>query len=577
MNSKFLNNQTSKIQDIGPLIYMFCEIYKGEQFFEVQNASGINGIKQDWLFKIPQIQRQDITELIKYLLRNPDGLNYDQAIQKFTNLNSFFSEANQSQNKSFQQIQQPPARNNLNSSITSIINVPTEQFPRRQFILTQQLGAGGEGVVYKATPINESFYNADVAVKIQNSIKNDELNFIKSLIDYQCNLEPKSLKKSNLIRLYELYKWNNNQLIVMELGGKNLFNFLTEKKYQSEMEKLQICQQITQAIAFLHEKQIFHRDIKPENFIQCGNIFKLIDFGLIKNKNQNVKLTKMVGTPLYQAPEILQGSDEYSYSVDIWSLGCLFFEIFKYEPLFNCTNIEQVKNAVVLHCNNQQTLNNQIDQLQIKQELKNLIKQMVHPLPNSRPTIQNVLTQLQPSIPQAQSIIPIAQSAFAFKPSLSLVQQFQPQKIKGQEDVKLQSAINDYLMSQISKSNYSIQILQPKDLEQIFKNISDKCITFLNEEIKNQFPTQQQLSWLGKQADNFCNKPTTKVNMLSPKNYQKNIVDEIDPNFDSEIHINEVKSQRYSQHNNKQNQINYNGFGQSVINPQTKHGSITNN
>lgn len=36
----------------------------------------------------------------------------------------------------------------------------------------------------------------------------------------------------------------------------------------------------------------------------------------------------MIGTPLYQAPEIINGSDQYTYSVDIWSLGCLFFEIF---------------------------------------------------------------------------------------------------------------------------------------------------------------------------------------------------------------------------------------------------------
>lgn len=44
----------------------------------------------------------------------------------------------------------------------------------------------------------------------------------------------------------------------------------------------------------------------------------------------------MVGTPLYQAVEIINGSEYYSFPVDVWSLGCLFYEIFRYAPLFNC-------------------------------------------------------------------------------------------------------------------------------------------------------------------------------------------------------------------------------------------------
>ncbi|CAD8162774.1 unnamed protein product [Paramecium octaurelia] len=553
MNQQFSNNQSQKIYDFGPLIYLFFEIYLGEQFFQVQNASEINGIKYDWMSKLPLNQRQDITELIRQLLKDPDGLSYEQAYQKYTNLKSFFTEKNEFKSQvEPRQSQQLPNGNYTKSSVIQVLDVPTNEFPKRKFILTHQLGVGGEGVVFKATPINQTAYQTDVAVKIQNSIKNNELNFIQDLIRYQRNVEPQSIKKSNLIKLHELYQLNNKLLIVMELGGKNLYNYLTDKKSSTDNEKLQICQQITQGIAFLHEKEIFHRDIKPENFIQCGNIFKLIDFGLIKNNGQNTRLTKMVGTPLYQAPEVITGSDDYSSSVDIWSLGCLFYEIFKYEPLFNCTTIDQVKKAIELHCKNQDSLNNQIDQLQIKQELKNLIKEMVHPIPHMRPTIITVLKQIQPPVPITQSIIPK-------NPTL---EQFQPQKAKGLEEIKLQSAIKDYLISLMKKSNHSIGGLIAKDQEEMIQTISNQTITNLNKELENQLKTKQI---------NFSKKLATKIQMIPPEHYQNKTVDDDQPNFDSEIQGNHSKIQPNILGNNKQNKIMQNGLEKSVINPQPKY------
>ncbi|CAD8176119.1 unnamed protein product [Paramecium pentaurelia] len=180
----------------------------------------------------------------------------------------------------------------------------------------------------------------------------------------------------------------------MELGGKDLFSVL-KNKLQIE-QKIKICQEISQSIAFLHKQQLIHRDIKPENFIQVGTTFKLIDFGLIKKKEENVRLTKMIGSPLYQAPEIIKGSDNYQASVDIWSLGCLFFELFQGEPLFDGQTLQEVYQQILNYCKNQQQIHLKINQLQIKQELKTLIKQMIDPIPDKRPNIDYVQKELLP-------------------------------------------------------------------------------------------------------------------------------------------------------------------------------------
>ena len=68
-----------------------------------------------------------------------------------------------------------------------------------------------------------------------------------------------------------------------------------------------------------------HRDIKPDNYVKVGNDFKLIDFGLVK-KNQESK-TVAVGSKFYQAPELIENGVP-TLATDVWSLGCLFYEIF---------------------------------------------------------------------------------------------------------------------------------------------------------------------------------------------------------------------------------------------------------
>lgn len=72
-----------------------------------------------------------------------------------------------------------------------------------------------------------------------------------------------------------------------------------------------------------------HRDLKPENIlIDSQNILKLADFGLSKTISYDDKsLTQPVVSLQYRAPELLLGCEQYSFSIDMWSVGCIFFEL----------------------------------------------------------------------------------------------------------------------------------------------------------------------------------------------------------------------------------------------------------
>ncbi|PNS14754.1 hypothetical protein CAC42_1983 [Sphaceloma murrayae] len=83
------------------------------------------------------------------------------------------------------------------------------------------------------------------------------------------------------------------------------------------------------------DRMILHRDLKPENvFLGDGNAVKLGDFGLSKIISSHDFASTYVGTPFYMSPEIC-AAERYSLYSDIWSLGCVIYELCAREPPFN--------------------------------------------------------------------------------------------------------------------------------------------------------------------------------------------------------------------------------------------------
>ncbi|KAJ7905962.1 kinase-like domain-containing protein [Mycena leptocephala] len=102
----------------------------------------------------------------------------------------------------------------------------------------------------------------------------------------------------------------------------------------------------------VEREQIVHRDLKPENvFLDGANSVKVGDFGLSKALVQDGFANTYVGTPHYMSPELMQGK-AYNSKSDIWSLGCLIYELCSLKPPFNEAKTQGelealIRNAVI--------------------------------------------------------------------------------------------------------------------------------------------------------------------------------------------------------------------------------------
>lgn len=114
---------------------------------------------------------------------------------------------------------------------------------------------------------------------------------------------------------------------------------MPEPFLSSEVKRLLL--QLTSGIAYLHQNWILHRDIKTSNLLlnNRGQL-KIADFGMARYVGDPPppKLTQLVVTLWYRAPELLLGTKTYGADVDMWSVGCVFGELLTREPLLQGRN-----------------------------------------------------------------------------------------------------------------------------------------------------------------------------------------------------------------------------------------------
>lgn len=145
------------------------------------------------------------------------------------------------------------------------------------------------------------------------------------------------LKHENIVNLLQVFRHQSKICLVFEHIERTVLQEIDENPEGLEPTLLKsIMYQLLRAVHFIHSKGIIHRDIKPENLLLSSDgILKICDFGFARGFRRKEGLyTDYVSTRWYRSPELLVGEARYEQSVDIWSVGCIFAEMYNGLPLF---------------------------------------------------------------------------------------------------------------------------------------------------------------------------------------------------------------------------------------------------
>jgi calcium-dependent protein kinase len=216
----------------------------------------------------------------------------------------------------------------------------------KYYKMTEKLGAGTFGKVYKCLHIPSNSYRAMKIVKRDSvNYQDDEKTFLKEIEVLS------KLDHPNIVKIFEYFVDDNNYYVVSELiQGGELYEQLIKVKTYSEATAAIILEQLFSAVYYLHENNIVHRDLKPENIMMEmmnteGNDFfiKLIDFGSA-NYYDREKLSMKIGTAYYIAPEVL--NNKYNNKCDLWSCGVIMYILLSGSPPFQGEDDQEVMQNV---------------------------------------------------------------------------------------------------------------------------------------------------------------------------------------------------------------------------------------
>jgi len=228
------------------------------------------------------------------------------------------------------------------------------------YVFVKYLGQGSFGRVnlYRNTADNSLVVWKEIALKgLDVKMKSEAFAEVEIL---------SMLNHPNIISYYKHFIGDETLYIELEYAkAGTLADHIKRQKIEGEYFDQETIlwhfYQLCKAVEYIHDVGIMHRDIKALNifFMQSG-LLKLGDFGISKNVDpqsgllesvisnyfdshnkriKNIRIDfKMVGTPLYMSPELIEGK-KYSNKSDIWAVGCVAYEMMTLNQVFNATVI----------------------------------------------------------------------------------------------------------------------------------------------------------------------------------------------------------------------------------------------
>uniref|UniRef100_A0A8C3XWL5 Serine/threonine-protein kinase 36 n=1 Tax=Chelydra serpentina TaxID=8475 RepID=A0A8C3XWL5_CHESE len=211
-----------------------------------------------------------------------------------------------------------------------------------KYHVLEMIGEGSFGRVYKG----RRKYSAQVvALKFIPKVGRSE----KELKNLQREIEiMRGLHHPNIVQMLDSFETDKEVVVVTDYAEGELFQILEDDGTLPEDQVQDIASQLVSALYYLHSHRILHRDMKPQNILLGkGGVVKLCDFGFARAMSINTMvLTSIKGTPLYMSPELVQ-EKPYDHTADLWSVGCILYELFVGTPPFYTNSIFQLVSLII--------------------------------------------------------------------------------------------------------------------------------------------------------------------------------------------------------------------------------------
>jgi eukaryotic-like serine/threonine-protein kinase len=207
-----------------------------------------------------------------------------------------------------------------------------------RYRLDRELGQGGMARVFLAHDLK---YEREVAVKVLRPDLAAEVGAGRFLREIQIAAR---LHHPHILPLYDSDQMDDLVFYVMPyIKGESVKQRISRERQLPVGDALQIAREVADALSYAHGAGVVHRDIKPGNILLDAGHAVVADFGIARAIGTGDTTTgHVVGTPAYMSPEQVEDSKYLDARTDIYSLGCVLYEMLTGEPPFRGSTLTAV-------------------------------------------------------------------------------------------------------------------------------------------------------------------------------------------------------------------------------------------